>query len=124
MSLQSQRDFTSRPAAAFAPDAFDSWDQDALREAMQRDRRGWRASGASKHGPDGLRDEQVALFQRHGALTIGDLATLTGRSEAAARRLIKSYSAKGMIERISLIDGIGIYALSAIPCGPNAEGGK
>lgn len=122
MSLQSQRDFTTRPAAAFAPDAFSSWDQDELREAMLHDRRGWRSPGSSTHGPDGVRDELVALFRTYGQITIGDLATLTGRSEQAARELIKRYSAKGMIQRVHVVDGIGSYALSAIPCNLNTEG--
>lgn len=122
MSLQSQRQFSHRPSSAFQPDTFDRWDQDDLREAMQRDRRGWGTYGASNLGTDGVRDELVALFQSCGAITIGDLATLTGRSEKAAQGLIKSYAAKGVIERIGVVDGIGNYALSAIPCGPNAEG--
>lgn len=94
------------------PETFGGWDQDALREAMQVDRDVQVSTSASKHGPDGLRAELVALFRKRGQLTVGDLATLTGRSEDAARALVRSYSAKGVIDRVQDIHGIGIFALA------------
>ena len=111
MSLQSQRQFSHRPAQAFQHDTFDRWDQDALREAMIRSAKGARQQRVMRGRPS-ADEEVIRLFREVGEMTCADFAKQSGRRDKAARELLRSYAYKGIIYVTGKRSGIAVYALS------------